>query len=108
MSEILDIIAELFGPMLGVGVAEITVMVIAVIIVLWVWMLFAVLGLKRLLRRLGDESAARDEALLEEFRKITLALREEAKRSESSATSPAKDSTPPSPSGAPLHPSLKR
>ncbi len=107
ISVILDNIAEFLGPMMGVGVAEITVIVVAVIIVLWVLMLFAVFGLKPLLRQLAEEPAARDEALLEEFRKITLALHEDAKRSESRANSPAKDNTRPPPV-TPLHPSLKR
>lgn len=106
MSDILDYIAEFLGPVMGVGVAEITVIVVAVIIVLLVLMLFALFGLKRLLRQFAAESAAQNEALLEEFRKITLALHEEAERSESNTNSPAKGNTP-SPPAAPLHPSPK-
>ncbi len=107
MSDLLEYIAEFPGPMMGVGVAEITVIAVAVIIVLLVLMLFALFGLKRLLRKFAAESAAQNEALLEEFRKITLALHEEAKRSESSADSPAKDDARPPPA-TPIHPSLKR
>ncbi len=107
MSDLLDAITEFLGPMIGVGVGEITVILVAVIAVLLVLMLFAVSRLKRILRQFADQSAAQNAALLEEFRMITLALDEEAKRSESSANSPAKDNTRP-PAATPLHPSLKR
>ena len=104
MSEILDYIAELFGSVMGVGIAEITVIFGAVIIALLVLMLLSASGHKRLLRRLADETAGQNYALLEEFRKITLALHEEAMRSESSANSPARGNAPPPPA-APVHPS---
>ncbi len=107
MSDLLDSIDELLGPMMGVGVGEITVIIFAVIMVLLVLMLFAVSRLKRILRQFADQSAAQNAALLEEFRMITLALDEEAKRSESSANSPAKDNTQSSPA-TPIHPSLTR
>ncbi len=81
MSDILDYIAEFFGLM-GVGVAEITVVFVAVIVALLVLMLLSAFRLKRLLRQYADQSAAQNAALLDEFRMITLALREEANTKE--------------------------
>ena len=107
MSDLPDSMTEFLGPMMGVGVGEITVIIFAVIMVLLVLMLFAVSRLKRILHQFADQSAAQNAALLEEFRMITLALDEEAKRSQSSANSPAKDDTQ-SPPATTIHPSLTR
>ena len=81
MSDSLDSMTEFLGPMIGVGVGEITVIIFAVIMVLLVLMLFADSRLKRILRQFADQSVAQNAALLEEFRMIALALDEEAKRS---------------------------
>ena len=105
MSDLPDSMTEFLGPMTGVG--GITVIILAVIFALLVLMLFAVSRLKRILRQFADQSAAQNAALLEEFRMITLALDEEAKRSESSSNSPAKGDTQ-SPPATKIHPSLTR
>ena len=105
MSDLPDSMTEFLGPMTGVG--GITVIILAVILALLVLMLFAVSRLKRILRQFADQSAAQNAALLEEFRMITLALDEEAKRSQSSANSPTKDDTQ-SPPATTIHPSLTR
>ena len=66
-------------------------------------LILSIFGLKRLLRQFTDQSAAQNAALLDEFRMITLALHEEAKRSESSEDSPAKNDTRP-PAATLVHP----
>lgn len=87
--------AEFVGPMAIIGVVVLAVLVL----VLWIFLPFAIFGLKPLLRKLAASSATRDEALLAEFRKITLALHKlhkEAQRSDPAASGPAKDTLAPS------------
>ena len=81
---------------------------IILIILVPVIMPFSFYGIKPMIKEISDQAAERDRALLEEIRKITLALHEQVTRSElSGANSPAKDNTQP-PTTTPVHPSLKR
>ena len=90
-----NFLVESFGPVIATGVLVLAILTI----VLWIFLPFAIFGLKPLLRKLAAASATRDKALLAEFHKITLALHKlhkEAQRSDLAASGPAKDMLAPS------------